>query len=80
MMMKKRPIACGGVIRRCRKGEKLCKQHSGKRVTFSMQPSGVPVPPRHARAAMGSGELVPLYDDLLGDNWQTWAARKGPSQ
>ena len=75
-MKKQRGIAWRGVIRRCRKGERLCKQHSGKRVTFSMQPSGVSVPPRHARAAMGSGQLTPLYDDLLGDNWQTWVAKE----
>jgi hypothetical protein len=74
-MKKKRGIAWRGVIRRCRKGEKLCKQHSGKRVIFHVHPSDVRVAAsvetlrkallRDGRGAPGGPLGVVL--DMVGD-------------
>ena len=76
-LAKPRHIGWRGVINRCRKGERLYKQHAGKRVRWLMHPSGVAVPARAADLAMRSSELVPAGGDLCESNWQTWIARRG---
>jgi hypothetical protein len=74
---KKRRIVWRGVIRRCRKGERLCQKYSGVRTAFFLDPSGIRVRASHARAAIGSGELTSMDDGLFKWTTQTWVA-KGP--
>ena len=75
-MKKKRGIAWRGVIRRCRKGERLCQKYNGIKTAFFLEPSGIFVPARHAPVAIGSGELVSMNDGLFKWTAQTWTAKE----
>jgi hypothetical protein len=76
MMKRRRRIAARGVLRRCRAGERLCQEYSGAKTALFLEPSGILVLPRHARAAIGSGELISTNDGLFKWTTQTWTAKE----
>ena len=70
----KRPINGHMIVRRCRAGAALCKSYGPTGVRFSLQPPGVRIQPKYARAAIASGKLMAVRDGLFGTS-QTWIAK-----
>ena len=70
----KRPINGHMIVRRCRAGAALCKSYGPTGVRFSLQPPGVRIKPKYARAAIASGKLMAVRDGLFGTS-QTWIAK-----
>ena len=66
------------IVKACRKGARLCRQH-GARATFTLQPPGCFVPARYALGAIATGKIKPSYDGLFAGHSQSWGAPHAPA-
>jgi len=67
------------IIARCRAGAKLCKALGRVGPVFTLQPAGLKVKTKYARAAIMSGKLRPARDGLFGGSSQTWIYPTAPT-
>jgi hypothetical protein len=63
------------VIKRCRKGERLCRSYGPRTASgYFFEPSGQVTSEKSAKEAIASGQLVGLNDGMFGES-QTWVAK-----